>query len=529
MSAHNAPSFLKLAWLAVMIVLAPAMALGADVADKRSRSRTKVPFLGPVPAANCGATDWTETGVQGQTTTAERVSGLSELGFQCNLELVGQYQGQGSKWMMNWFGDCAYMGQAPNFDLLRHPGVVVIDASNPRRPRPITWLDSPTMRDPHEGISVNERRKILASTQFGPGYDFAVYDLSADCRAPRLASSITLPRNPNTSPNAGPDGGHAGSLAPDGMTYYGSHAFRGLGGIVSIVDLTDINNPKSIIEYQYPGDGRGHDYAWSADGMLMYANQPGQFGTPPTGSSYGPNGLVILDVSDIQLRRPNPQLRVISTLFHEDGGQGQQPAPIYYKGVPHLILTDEAGSGGAGGPAGACARGVNGFSGGFPRIVDVSDALHPTEIAKLMLETHDVRNCDKVLPDPAPNNYSSHYCSADRQQNPRALACTSFSAGVRVFDIRDPYNPREIAYYKPPARRTQFLPGSALWSPNADRTADLAPSVLRWRHYKDEVHLWFVSQDNGFQIIAFTNDVLKGIIPDDEIFDGDNHKPGTVK
>jgi hypothetical protein len=258
--------------------------------------------------------------------------------------------------------------------------------------------------------------------------------------------------------------------------------------------------------------------------MIMYANQPGQFGQPTTGSSYGPNGLVILDISDIQLRKPNPQIREISTHFWIDGGQGQQALLIHYKGVPHLVLTDEAGSGGSGGREGACARGVNGFSGGFARIVDVSDALNPVTISKLMLETQDVRNCDAVLPDPSPNNYSSHYCSADKVRDPNLLACTYFSAGVRVFDIRDPYNPREIAYYKSPARRTQFLPGSALWSPTADRTADLAPTVVRFRHYKDEVHLWFASQDNGFQILAFTNDVLKGIVPDDERFDGDNNK-----
>ena len=30
-----------------------------------------------------------------------------------------------------------------------------------------------------------------------------------------------------------------------------------------------------------------------------------------------PNGLVIVDVTDVQFRRPNPQIRVISTLFWE--------------------------------------------------------------------------------------------------------------------------------------------------------------------------------------------------------------------
>jgi hypothetical protein len=74
--------------------------------------------------------------------------------------------------MMTWFGDCAYMAQRNNPNFLRNNGVVVIDASNPRRPRPITWLDSPTMRDPHEGLEVHAKRRLLAATQLGPGYGF---------------------------------------------------------------------------------------------------------------------------------------------------------------------------------------------------------------------------------------------------------------------------------------------------------------------------------------------------------------------
>jgi len=516
-------SVLKLGAVALAIAVLPMLVSGADgVADKVGRA-ARQPYNGPVPRANCGATDWVETGLPGQTTTAERLSGLSELGFQCNMELVGQYQGQGAKYMFTWFGDCAYMEQnGGTVNSQRHPGVAVIDASDPRRPSPIQWLDTPAMRDPHEGLEVRARRKILAGMETA-GYGFSVFDLSTDCRAPRLASNIVLPRNPNTSPNAGPDGGHAGSITPDGKTYYASHAFRGLQGIVSVVDISDINNAKSIMEWQYPGDGRGHDYEFTPDGMIMYANQPGQYNNPITGSSYGPNGLVVLDVSDVQLRRPNPQIRVLSTMFWEDGGQGQQARPIWYKGVPFLIMTDENPSGGSGGREGACARGVNGFTGGFARIVNVADPLHPFTISKLMLESQDVRNCDQVLATdtagPGPNNYSSHYCTPDVYHNPHVFACSWRDGGLRVFDVRDPYNPSEIAYYKPPARRTQFLPGSALWSPTADRFIDHTPTISRWHRYNGEIHLWTVSQDNGFQILVFTNDVLKGIIPDNTRFD----------
>ena len=42
------------------------------------------------------------------------------------------------------------------------------------------------------------------------GPNFAVYDISADCRHPVLKSSIDLPGSE----------GHMGNFAPDGRTYY---------------------------------------------------------------------------------------------------------------------------------------------------------------------------------------------------------------------------------------------------------------------------------------------------------------------
>ena len=55
--------------------------------------------------------------------------------------------------------------------------------------------------------------------------------------------------------------------------------------------------------------------------------------------------------------------------------------------------------------------------------------------------------------------YGTHYCSVDNRENTTTLACDEFNSGIRVFDIRDPERPKEIAYFNP-AGETTASPGS---------------------------------------------------------------------
>ena len=101
------------------------------------------------------------------------------------------------------------------------------------------------------------------------------------------------------------------------------------------------------------------------------------------------------------------------------------------------------------------------------------------------------------------------------------LACGFQNAGLRVFDIRDPFHPKEIAYWKPGAVRTEVRPSSGSWGrptvyPGIDRTVDKTAHWARWvRRGNDnsqgnngngsELELWTVSDGNGFQILRFTD------------------------
>jgi uncharacterized protein (TIGR03382 family) len=222
------------------------------------------------------------------------------------------------------------------------------------------------------------------------------------------------------------------------------------------------------------------------------------------GPNTTPNGLVILNVSDIHNRVPNPQVTVVGSVFWPGGANAQQTLPVTFKGKPHLIFTDENGGGGNSGRTVACNLGLPPH--GYPRILDISDETNPKIVSELQLEVNDPANCAAVVNDPNLGlGYSSHYCGVDSTRDPTILACSFFEAGLRVFDIKDPAQPKEIAYYKPPAQRKKLLPGSNLWSATADRMTDGTSTQVRVRADRNEV--WFVSQDNGFQIVKFTNGV----------------------
>ena len=504
MGPYRISGYLKVALLVLFLTLLPLLAMGGEhEGDKRGKP-DRVPWTGPVPKAHCGPHDRTESGLQGQTTLAERVSGLSEKGFNCNLELVGEFEGEGASFGFTWFDYCAYYGTgggrgAPS-PLQQHPGVVVVDASDPRHPQATAYLDDPAMLEPWESLRVNTKRKLLGGTR-GLGLDpvvdrfFAFYDIS-NCAHPVRLSVADVPGHI----------GHEGRFTRDGLTYYGT---RAVGPGVTALDISDPTQPEVLL---HTNDYLVHGLALNKDGTRAYF---AQLGSPNSPTLPTPNGLVIVDVSDIQFRVPNPQIRTLSTLFWNDGATAQVPLPVTIHGRPHLIFTDEHGSGGSSaqsnlGKQRACALGLP--PNGFPRIIDIGDERHPKTISKLMLEIDDPANCPVILNGPPDIiSSSSHYCNVDHPKNPRIVACTFREAGLRVFDIRDPFHPREIAYYKPRARRTEVRPGSVFWGPQyangGDRTTDQTPSDVRFQKHKGELQLWFTSEDNGFQIVKFTEHI----------------------
>lgn len=97
------------------------------------------------------------------------------------------------------------------------------------------------MLGPWESLKVNAARGLLAAisapslTGEGVGF-FAVYDIKADCRKPRLLSSVSttdlgVPANVL---------GHEGNWSPDGKTYWGTGY---AAGVITAIDVSDPRRP----------------------------------------------------------------------------------------------------------------------------------------------------------------------------------------------------------------------------------------------------------------------------------------------
>ena len=470
-----------------------------------------------IPLAHCRPGDTTESGIQGSITQAEIDNGTVVKGFNCNADILGQYQGEGASWQLTAWKNCAYFDQRRTPAPVK-PGTIVLDVTDPAHPTPTEWLAEPAFLDPWESLKVNPQRQLLAATEQGRN-GFAIYDISADCKHPVLKFSAPIVGNL----------GHTGQWAPDGKTYYVT-PLRASPSVI-VIDTSDATNAKIIPcgqgtpgcnaqgFYVNPATGPNgnaispvvHDLEFSKDGNTAYLSTTGT-----------PNGLVILDVSDFQQRRPNPGFRIVGSLGWADGSRGAQNAlPITIKGKPYILFSDEAGA-----QAGGCATGLS--ANGFARLIDISDPAKPTTTSKMILDVNDPAYCTQMAnsqlagqPTRVTSNgpsfgFSSHYCNVDDVDDAKIAACSYFSAGWRFFDISDPVNVREIAYVKPGAKGTQALPGSQYANSTAVgfvRNYDWAtskPSFPKDRGMPSG-DVWITSQDNGFMVVKLSPNATASI------------------
>ena len=423
-----------------------------------------------VPRADCGPGSTPETDIQGRVP-----ADVPATGFNCNMTLLGR-EGNAGGFKVERFVDkagheCAFYDTTLFFpsniqDLSDEPtGGAVVDVSDPANPVRTATLVTPAMQTPHESLVLNARRGLLVAVMGNatayPGV-VDIYDVNEDCRNPALQSSLPVGLL-----------GHESGFAPDGNTFYATSLFSGQ---VTAVDVTDPKLPKPVWVGQY----RSHGMNVSNDGNRLYFAAL--------------DGLIIVDSSEIQARKPNPQVHEISRLTWPEMTIPQNAIPVTIGGKPYLVEVDEfAGSAESNGPV------ANGSKVGAARIIDIADERAPRVVSNIRLEVNEPENRERVADDPGASSllqgYAGHYCAVPQREEPGIVACSFIASGLRVFDIRDPERPKEIGYFTTPAGQAR----------NPGPPSNFAMSAPAFDPENGEI--WYADGNTGFYALRMTGGV----------------------
>ena len=409
--------------------------------------------------------------IQGKAPKADFESGRAADGYYCNARQVSHFGTSGGYRVERYVDDagreCAYWDSTL---LWPHnvpeqgaggPGVYVMDMSDPANPVHTDTLRTPAMQSPHESVRLNTKRGLLVAAMgyptWNPGF-LDVYSLKEDCRYPVLESSLPIGVI-----------GHEGGFAPDGNTFYVASLY---GHTLVAVDLT---NPKAPVVLWGSAGYQPHGVSISNDGKRLYMAEAA---FDDSGEDF--SGLTILDVSEIQERVLDPRVKLVGRLSWPQVSTPQNATPFTIDGHAYLLETDEFGSGAKVGAA---------------RIIDIENEKKPFTVSNIRLAVNKGEQTEDPGDDQPFQGYQAHYCSLPSRVDPNIVACSFIMSGLRVFDIRDPARPREVAYFNKP-----LMPGDHPWLPSkAGAFAMAAPA------YDQETRdIWYTDGNSGFYVVRLT-------------------------
>jgi hypothetical protein len=204
-----------------------------------------------------------------------------------------------------------------------------------------------------------------------------------------------------------------------------------------IVDLEDRANPREVGRWWLPGQRRGdpdgplsrheerYDFGFRPHNVLSFPERPDR-----AYLGYIDGGIVILDISDMA------EPRLVSRLDYHPPFPGFTHTVVPLFGRDLLVVTDEA-------------TGDEGLD--WPKLLWIVD---------VRLETNPVIIGTAPIPDGfeelqrVGGRIGAHNIHENDPQPGSAklqntVVATWFSAGLRVYDIRDPFRPQEIAAFLP--------------------------------------------------------------------------------
>lgn len=354
-------------------------------------------------------------------------SGLRQLGF---APLPGF---NADVWVL---GNYAYVGSWGDPTNCPATGVRILDVADPRAPRAIGAVAA------IPGATQEDVEVITVATPSFRG-DLLVAGIQGCARDGQIPGGLDLwdvtdptqPRHLAFWPS-GPAGAGAGRgvhefhlFRRDGRVLVAaavpySELFEGVGDF-RIVDITDPRRPEQVAAWGLSSS----DLAPQCDAARCYfahsawTNQAGTL----VAVSYWDAGAVLLDITDIA------QPRYLGRTVYPPEAAGNTHSAWFIGNDTTLVTTDEI-----------LTPGTDGW--GYFRVWDIRDRSQPRQIGSYATDAA------QTATPPGPGDFSAH--------NPFVVGgsvyVSWFADGVRVLDLTDPTQPREVGAFVPPATADPF-------------------------------------------------------------------------
>lgn len=333
-----------------------------------------------------------------------------------NTRLLGHIDcpGGGQVWVE---GTTLYVGH------MRSPsGTSIYDVSDPANPKQLARIDLPEgwhshkVRVANDVMIVNhEKLGQDGDPTFGGG--LGIYDVS-DPANPREISKW----------RTGGRGVHRYDF--DGRYAYISPTADGyVGNFVMILDLADPSKPQEVGRWWIPGQhaAGGEDYPWD-NWVPPRCHHPLRMGDRLY-VSYWHHGLYILDISDLGHPKAIAHLNTSPSFPHPTHTCLPIPDPL--KGRKVMVVADED------------VAKLWPSAPAFAWVYDITEERMPTPISTINVEGVDIDGA------PQPPMTGCHQPS--ERFNGTIIPFAWFAQGLRIFDIKDPFAPREVGHYRPDA------------------------------------------------------------------------------
>jgi hypothetical protein len=409
----------------------------------------------------------------------------------------------------------------------RHNGWNIVDVTDPYKPRNVKWVEGPWVDEKiHDGqgtlkIQVADgimitahggNMKELHGTDVGLPYwgGIIIWDVKSDPETPKMLSKFEC---------EGGAGVHRFFYNGGRYVYVtGSDKYFN-GFILKIVDINDPYNPVEVGRWwtseQYLNDkiSAGSARYGSAEALASPFLHACVEKDDIVYCAYANKGFVMLDVKD------KSQPKLISCLpLNPPFGGGAAGAPVHsvlpLGDKPYVVVSTE----------GERSRYFSNETteGLFKKIVsqpmnilglvEITDPANPSlisvfpypEVPEEYSHGQNFNFVDGVRVPFGPHNIFDAYGQDVYQKTDNIVYCCYFNAGLRVFDVSDPFVPKEIAYFIPPDpekvlfdnEKHDLMPGAPV---------SIAEDVV----VDDRGYIYFDTCQDGLYIVKLMDNIQK--------------------